>query len=125
VLVLLACQGGQNNEIAEDENETLKDSSNFITEDTIVMEEPYIVDTLEQKIIDAGLVNVQDVDPSILVDLKYSTTDNFMEKDVYGHLKRAYLQPSVAEDLKKCQSYLKSKDSSLTLLIFDAVRPRS
>ncbi|MBD3636726.1 MAG: M15 family metallopeptidase [Crocinitomicaceae bacterium] len=75
--------------------------------------------------IDAGLVNIQDIDSSILVELKYTTTDNFMEKDVYGHMTRAYLQPSVAEDLSKCQAYLKEKDSSLTLLVYDAVRPRS
>jgi D-alanyl-D-alanine dipeptidase len=48
-----------------------------------------------------------------------------MNQDVYGHLNRAYLQPDVAEDLKKCIAFLESKDSTLTLLIFDAVRPRS
>jgi D-alanyl-D-alanine dipeptidase len=48
-----------------------------------------------------------------------------MEKDVYGHLNRAYLQEKVAQDLAKCQSYLINKDSTLTLLVYDAVRPRS
>ena len=36
-----------------------------------------------------------------------------------------YLQKDVAEDLAKCQAYLQSKDSNLTLLVYDAVRPRS
>ncbi|MBI3133398.1 MAG: M15 family metallopeptidase [Bacteroidetes bacterium] len=98
--------------------------------DTVLEVQPepepaYIIDTLEQKLIDAGLVNVQDSIPGILIDLRYSTTNNFMKQDVYGHLNRAYLQPDVAEDLKKCLEFLKGKDSSLTLLIFDAVRPRS
>jgi len=82
-------------------------------------------DTLEQKLIDAGLIDVQSLDPFILVDLKYSTTDNFMNKNVYGNLKKAYLQEEVALDLLKCQQKLKEKDSTLTLLIYDAVRPRS
>lgn len=125
VFLLINCQGDQNSEITEDENGLQSDTTQIMEEDTTEIVEAYIIDTLEQTIIDAGLLNIQEVEPSILVDLKYSTTDNFMEKDVYGHMKRAYLQPTVAEDLKKCQEYLQEKDSSLTLLVFDAVRPRS
>jgi D-alanyl-D-alanine dipeptidase len=105
--------------------DTLSLQSDSLIKDTVVMEEPYIIDTLEQSIIDAGLINIHEIDSSILVDLKYSTEDNFMQKDVYGHMTRAYLQKEVAEDLAKCQAYLKSKDSNLTLLVYDAVRPRS
>ncbi len=82
-------------------------------------------DSLEQKIIDAGLVDIQKIDPSILVELKYSSEDNFMKKNVYGSLKKAYLQKDVANSLSKAQTYLKEIDSSLTLLVYDAVRPRS
>lgn len=96
--------------------------SNTIPLDTIP---EYIVDTLEQRLIDSGLVNIQDIIPGILVDVRYSDTNNFMGMDVYGHLDRIYLQPSVAEDLKKCQEKLLSIDSSLTLLVYDGVRPRS
>ena len=125
IFLLLNCQGDQNNEITEDVNNELPDTTDIIDEDTTEIVEEYIIDTLEQTIIDAGLINIQDVDPRILVELKYSTTDNFMEKDMYGHMTRAYLQPSVAEDLKLCQDYLQEKDSNLTLLVYDAVRPRS
>ncbi|MCH2234543.1 MAG: M15 family metallopeptidase, partial [Crocinitomicaceae bacterium] len=95
--------------------------------DTIIEEvvEEIIIDSLEQSIIDAGLVNIQDSIPGILVELKYATTDNFMDTNVYGNLKRCYLQPDVAMSLKKCQEYLQSKDSTLTLLVYDGVRPRS
>lgn len=72
-----------------------------------------------------GLVDIQTVDSSILVNLKYSTTDNFMERDMYNCLENCYLQPDVAERLKLCQEYLKKKDSTLSLLIYDGVRPRS
>ena len=101
--------------------ETVKDTIEQINEPV----ENYIMDSLELSIINAGLVNVQDSIPEILVDLKYSTTDNFMQQNVYGNLKRAYVQPDLIADLRKVQNYLKEKDSSLTLLIYDAVRPRS
>ena len=125
-VVVVSCNGTQSNEI-ESNSDTTQLVENVDTLAEVIEEivEPYIVDTLEQSIIDAGLVNIQDIDSSILVELRYSTENNFMEKDVYGHLNRAYLQEKVAQDLAKCQVYLKEKDSSLTLLVYDAVRPRS
>lgn len=78
---------------------------------------------LESELIAAGLVNIADVIPGIRVELMYSTTNNFMGKDMYGDLTNAYLQADVAEKLKKAESLLKSKDSSLTLLVYDGVRP--
>jgi D-alanyl-D-alanine dipeptidase len=44
--------------------------------------------------IEQGLVNVKSLDPSIAVLLKYSTTDNFVKKDVYGCMTACYLQKS-------------------------------
>jgi D-alanyl-D-alanine dipeptidase len=84
-----------------------------------------LIGELEQYLIDAGLVDIQTVIPQIAVDLKYSTTDNFMGIDLYGDLDRCYLQPDVAEKLKGAYDYLISKDSALTLLVYDGVRPRS
>jgi len=126
-LGLIACNNQQNteNDLIVD-NDSISDTIQAI--DSTLIEEPieeYIVDTLEQTIIDAGLVNIEDVDPTILVELRYSTENNFMEKDVYGHLNRAYMQAEVANSLSKSQKYLQEKDSSLSLLVYDAVRPRS
>lgn len=70
-----------------------------------------------------GLVNIQEVEPSIRVDLKYSTIDNFVGIDMYSDLTKAFCQPDVAEKLKKAYQYLQEEDSTLTLLVFDAVRP--
>lgn len=92
---------------------------------TVLTNDPYIMDSLELSLIESGLVNIQDIIPGILVDVRYSDTNNFMHQDVYGHLNRIYLQPDVAQDLKICQEYLKKLDSTLTLLVFDGVRPRS
>ncbi|PWJ57256.1 D-alanyl-D-alanine dipeptidase [Dyadobacter jejuensis] len=83
------------------------------------------VPELEQKMIARGLVDVQRVDPSILVELKYSTTDNFVKKDVYGDLTRAYLQPEMADRLARASKLLKSKHPQLRLLVYDAARPNS
>ena len=80
---------------------------------------------IEQCLIDAGLVDVQSIDSGLVVDLKYSTCDNFLGLDVYGDLNKCYLQPDVAQKLKACQKELKSRFPFYNLIIFDAVRPRS
>lgn len=84
-----------------------------------------LIPELEQSLRDAGLVNVQDVDPSIRVDLAYSTTDNFLNADVYGDLMRCYVQPEVADMVAVASNCIQEKDSGLRLIIFDGVRPRS
>jgi len=71
------------------------------------------------------LINIQTLDLSILVDLKYSTEDNFMHKDMYGCLQNCYLQPDVAQKLVQAQFFLKEINPRLSLLIYDGVRPRS
>lgn len=88
---------------------------------------PLVADTseLEKKIVAAGLVNIETVVPGIFVDLRYSTDKNFMGRDLYGTLERVYVQPDVALKVKKAQELLKSIDSSLSILIFDGVRPLS
>ncbi|MEM6265041.1 MAG: M15 family metallopeptidase [Bacteroidota bacterium] len=80
---------------------------------------------LEKRMIAQGLVNVQKVNPSIRVLLKYSTSDNFLGKDVYDSLTRAYLQPAVAQKLSKAQQWLGVNYPGLYLLVYDATRPRS
>lgn len=80
---------------------------------------------LEQSLVDAGLVDVEVIIPGVFVDLKYSTTDNFFGQDVYGELTRCYLQPVVAEMLKKAHEKLQADHPELTFLIYDGVRPQS
>jgi zinc D-Ala-D-Ala dipeptidase len=72
-----------------------------------------------------GLTDIQSLDPSIRIDLKYATTDNFMHQKVYTSISKAYLQKDVAQRLVKCQEFLKAIDPNLSLLIYDAVRPLS
>ncbi|OFY85590.1 MAG: hypothetical protein A3F72_10510 [Bacteroidetes bacterium RIFCSPLOWO2_12_FULL_35_15] len=84
-----------------------------------------IIGEIEQQIINAGLIDVKTIDSTIVVDLKYSTTDNFLNYDMYDDFDKCYLQPDVAEKLKKASSYLRSKFSYYRIIVFDAVRPRS
>lgn len=69
------------------------------------------------------LVDIQTVNPSIRVDLKYATTDNFMKKRLYFDIDRLYLQQDVAIRLSKCQQYLQKINPNLSLLVYDGVRP--
>lgn len=80
---------------------------------------------LERKMIAAGLVDIQTVDSTLQVDVKYATTDNFMKRVLYEGYDKVYLQPEVAERLSKAQKALQNIDSTLTLLVFDGTRPRS
>lgn len=70
------------------------------------------------------LVNLNAVDPRILVDLKYAGKDNFMRQQLYDTLHHIYLQRDVAARLSKVQDYLDSIRPGYCLLVYDGVRPR-
>jgi D-alanyl-D-alanine dipeptidase len=65
------------------------------------------------------------MDPSIAVNLKYATEDNFLHKNLYGELKNCYLQKDIAGKLVNAQQILKKKFSFYSLIIYDGVRPLS
>jgi D-alanyl-D-alanine dipeptidase len=79
---------------------------------------------LEKELRQAGLVNVQEMDSTLVVDLRYSSPNNFMHADVYGDLNHAYLQREVALMLAQAQKHLKEKAPGYSLLILDGARPR-
>lgn len=72
-----------------------------------------------------NMVDITTLDSSILVELKYSTTDNFVGVDMYGDLERAYFEKEFAQKVVLAQSILKREHPNLTLLIYDAARPIS
>lgn len=80
---------------------------------------------LEQRCIDAGLARIRDYDSTIVIELRYSTENNFLGIDMYADFEEGYLQPEVAEKLARAQAALHKKDSTLNIIVFDAVRPRS
>lgn len=90
-----------------------------------LLEEVEVISALEQKMMDAGLVDVQSIDSSLWTDVKYATEDNFMGIVLYEGYDKVYLQEEVAERLSKAQAALQKKDANLSLLVFDGTRPRS
>lgn len=72
-----------------------------------------------------GLVDIKSIDDEILVELKYSSTDNFVGEDMYGDLECAYFESSFADRVVKAQQILKRRYPNYTLLIYDAARPIS
>jgi D-alanyl-D-alanine dipeptidase len=66
------------------------------------------------------LVNLKEVNPHIIIDLKYATTDNFLKQKVYDDLNCYVLKP-LAQKLDKAQKLL--EQDGLGLKVFDGYRP--
>ena len=79
----------------------------------------------DMKMREYGLVNITDLDPTILVDLKYSSEDNFVGVDMYGSLNDAYFEVEFAKRVAHAQQILRELHPNYRLLIYDASRPIS
>lgn len=113
VVTIVSCNSRSTTKTEEDRSE----------EDLVfVVKEPQMSE-LELTLQNQGLVNIQMVDLTVMVELKYSTTDNFFGEDVYGSLTKAYFQPDVAQKIQKAQQLLKEVNPAYSLLIYDGVRP--
>lgn len=71
---------------------------------------------------DADFVDLAKVDDSILIEMRYATTNNFTGQVIYPS-KRALLRKGVAEQLERVQEGLEEK--GLGLKVWDAYRPFS
>ncbi len=116
ICIFLGCFGCKTETTKENEPEVVV-TANTSKKDELTGKAIY--DALTQQ----GLVDIQTVSESINVDLKYSTTDNFFKKDVYGNLTKAFLQKKPAEALVKVQTYLSNLHPDYQLIVFDAARP--
>lgn len=72
-----------------------------------------------------GMVDIQQIDPTIKVSLMYSRADNFTGRVLYTDLHHAYLHPQAARALKRAQAELKKRYPNLSLKVYDAARPMS
>lgn len=70
-----------------------------------------------------GLVDVGARLP-VRVELKYGTTDNFMQRDVYGGLKRCFLVDDAARMLGDALGHLQRGHPGWTFVMYDCARPR-
>ena len=75
------------------------------------------VDSNEQR----RLLNIQQLIPSIVLDLRYNTANNFTKKRLYKKANTTYLRVEPAKALLKVQNALLQK--GLGIKIFDAYRP--
>lgn len=67
------------------------------------------------------LVDVTSIDPTIKLDLRYATDNNFLSTPLYPKTAKAYMQKPAAEALAKVSAKLKKEGYGL--LIFDSYRP--
>jgi zinc D-Ala-D-Ala dipeptidase len=67
------------------------------------------------------MIDLKKLIPSIVLDLKYSTKDNFTNKKLYQKANTTYMRMEPALALQEVQFYLKSLGYGLK--IFDAYRP--
>lgn len=72
---------------------------------------------------DTSIVYIGDVDSTILMDVRYATTNNFTGKVLYP-TDKVYLRKVVADSLTRVQTYLKER-YNLRIKVFDGYRPLS
>jgi len=72
--------------------------------------------------LETGFTNVQALDPSIIVDLRYATTDNFTHQVIYDFA-TAIARTGTAKKLAKASELLRSQ--GYRLKVWDAYRPVS
>ena len=79
----------------------------------------------DAKMVKRGMVEVTRLDPTVAVDLRYATTNNFVGRHMYGTFCKAYLHADAAAALIKPQKALKKHDARYSIVIYDAARPQS
>ena len=70
-----------------------------------------------------GLVNLLDIDSTLVIDLMYAKPDNFTGELLYVDLREAYLLPDAANAVIKAHALLKEKHPDYSFIIYDAARP--
>jgi D-alanyl-D-alanine dipeptidase len=125
IVLLISCDTKVKNNTKSSIPEAKNNIINSIKKDTVTPIKETIISEIEAKLIKHGLVDIQTVDSTLNIDVRYSTVNNFVGIDLYGDLNKVFLQPDVAKKLRVAQQLLKEKDSTLSLLIFDGVRPLS
>ncbi|QDK39794.1 M15 family metallopeptidase [Bdellovibrio sp. NC01] len=80
--------------------------------------------TQQIEFIEKNFTEIKD-SSEVVLDLKYSTGDNFMNADVYGGFQRCFLAPAAAKMFQQACSALKKDYPHLQFHVWDTLRPRS
>ncbi len=115
-----ACQLSDNNQIT-------KLVKHFVIEIKQEIKLPILINAdtsyLETLFKNYELTNINNLDSSIKIDLKYADTNNFLHINFYDGLRKAYFPCEVANRLCNAQFFLKQQNKNFSLIIFDATRP--
>ncbi len=79
----------------------------------------------EKRMVEAGMVDIAEMDDTIVVELIYATPDNFVGEVLYEDITRAFLHPEAAAALVKAQKSLATRLHGASLVVYDAARPMS
>ena len=101
------------------------DTAGVNTENHSVQTNVILKSATETYLDSLGLVNVYTLDSSLKIEIRYSTPENFIGKDMYGDFAACYLQKDVAEKLIKAHRLLHDRFPYYRFVIFDGARPVS
>ena len=119
---VLLCACSQTSQPSQDEALASQETE-VVAADT--MEAVNADSPVEARLRAMGLVDIAEMDSSIAVHLVYATPYNFLGKQLYHGLNKAFMLPEMAEKVLKAQQALKKIRPDLNLLIYDASRPVS
>lgn len=132
VLLIVHCEGTEIQDIEtpprNDQNRIEETSREIKATPTVVSDGPLVqqISLIEEDLASLkSLVDISEINSDILVDLKYSTENNFLHADLYGDLDRCFLQEKVAYMLSNAQEILTAIKPGYRLIVFDCLRPRS
>lgn len=125
VMIVVACEKKpekQRRKIAHHTVFVLPDT----TDDNFRRRPPLPVDTsyIEYVFKAYDLVNIKSLDSTIIVRLQYADTLNFLKRNFYDGLRKAYFTCETAQRICAAQYYLKQINPDYSLIIFDASRPQ-
>ena len=121
LVALLACQGQREQNVIEGRTlVTVEDS--LLLPDSL-WNKGWLLSESERKMNECGLVDVQKIDATIQVHLKYADSSNFMGRVLYKDLHKAYLLPAAAKALAVAQRELRKIHPDRSLIVYDAARP--
>ncbi len=123
---LFACKNGENSDANNSVLSTTKDTLVFLKnqqDDEIIKRQLVFNRSIDSVFLTNDLVDLQKINSSIKIDVKYASSNNFMGIQLYDTISKIYLNIEVAIRLSNCQNYLDSICPGFSLLVYDGVRP--
>lgn len=121
LLAWTSCASGHKEQVSENTENAYIDSMQ-LCENCIPVLQP-VKSQMALYMDSLGMINIAELDSSIVVKLMYTQADNFTGEVLYDDLTEAYLHPDAAHALVEAQKKLKQIHPSYNLLIYDAARP--